>query len=156
MAITYGVEYLAPETINPIFFPRAFTRSYLQKIDQSASTVAIQQELDAISDELTVIANTFDGIGLYVNSPAGTVVNGAASGIGTFIYSFTVAPNTLAMVNYSLVMSAPTSSSSNVLSLFCVTIYDDTILSNVNVFYNPKLYTQSGAWQTWYSNNSVL
>lgn len=156
MAITYGVEYLAPETINPIFLPRAFTRAYLQEIDQTASTDAIQAELDAITEQLVPIIDVFGAVGTYANFGAGTTITSGPSNTTTTVAQFSIQAGNVAMVNYSLKMSTPTSSSSNVLTSFCVSVVDGTAGTSSNIHYNPRLTSQSGTWVNWYSNNSVV
>lgn len=155
MSITYGVEYLAPETINPIFLPRAFTRAYLQKIDQEASTDALQAELDVITEELVPIANIFGSVGTYSNWGMGVQLTGNASGTTTTIFQFSIQAGNVAMVNYSLVFWAG-GVTTGTLTSSCVSIVDGNTSLFMNQYYNPRLNSQSGSWEYWYSNNSVV
>jgi len=155
MSITYGVEYLAPETINPIFFPAAFTRAYDQVIDQAASTVAIQTELDAIAVELVPIANLFGTVGAYYNWGMGVQLTGNASGTTTSIFSFSIQAGNVAMVNYSLVMWAG-GITTGTLTSSCISIIDGNTSVAMNHYYAPRLNSQSGSCQYWYANNSVV
>jgi len=154
-ATEVGVSYLPPETTNPIFFPRAFTRSYEQAIDEAGSTVAIQAELDAISDELAPISAIFGSVGTYVNFGEGVQITGNASGTTTTIYSFSIQAGNVVMVNYSLVMNAG-GVTTGTLTSSCISIVDGNTSVVANHFYQPRLNSQSGSWQYWYANNSVV
>jgi len=153
-ATEVGVSYLPPETTNPIFFPRAFTRSYNQSIDQETSSVVIQAELDAITAELIPITAIFGTVGSYYNWGMGVQLTGNASGTTTAIFSFSIQAGNVAMLNYSLVMNAG-GVTTGTLTSSCISIIDGNTSVAVSNYYQPRLNSQSGSWQYWYANNNV-
>jgi hypothetical protein len=158
MAITYGVEYLAPETINPVFNPLAFLRAYKQAIDQEASTVAIQTELTNISNELDEISLIYANSGTVNASPYNLIITVTSSGVYSTLYGFSLASGqSVAVINNLWCQAVNDGSPNNKISTFCTQLYNAT--SNVveNSYYWTDIYDQtSGSLNFWFSQNTVL
>jgi hypothetical protein len=158
MAISYGVEYLAPETINPVFNPQAFLRAYKQQIDQVASTSAIQAELDTISNTVNLVETLYSNIGLVNASPYNLVITVLSSGLYSTLYGFSLdSGQSVAVINNLWCQAVNGGSSNNKISTFCTQLYNSTSAVVENCYYWTGIFTQtSGSLNYWFSQNTVL
>jgi len=158
MAITYGVEYLAPETINPVFNPQAFLRSYKQAIDQEASTVAIQAELTTIANELADISPIYANSGTVNASPYNQITTVTATDQYTNIFSFSLeSGQSVAVINNLWCQAVNGGSSNNKILTFCTQLWNTTSNVAENNYYWTDIYDQStGSLNYWFSQNTVL
>jgi hypothetical protein len=158
MAITYGVEYLAPETINPVFNPQAFLRAYKQQIDQVASTAAIQAELDTIANTVDIVSTIYANSGTVNASPYNLVITVLSSGLYSTLYGFSLdSGQSVAVINNLWCQANNGGSSNNKISTFCTQLYNSTSAVVENCYYWTGIFTQtSGTLNYWFSQNTVL